>query len=62
MKSKLRSSVAGNRRGGAFTLIELLVVMAIILVLAGLVLATSGYVQKKGLRSRTETEIAALSA
>ena len=36
--------------------------MAIILVLAGLILATSGYVQKKGARSRTETEIAALSA
>jgi prepilin-type N-terminal cleavage/methylation domain-containing protein len=52
----------GHRRPGAFTLIELLVVMAIILVLAGLILATSGYVQKKGARSRTETEIGALSA
>jgi prepilin-type N-terminal cleavage/methylation domain-containing protein len=62
VKSKLRSLVAGNRRPGAFTLIELLVVMAIILVLAGLILATSGYVQKKGARSRTEAEIAALSA
>jgi hypothetical protein len=36
--------------------------MAIILVLAGLILATSGYVQKKGGRSRTEAEIAVLSA
>jgi type II secretory pathway pseudopilin PulG len=36
--------------------------MAIILILAGLILAASGYVQRKGLRSRTETEIAALSA
>jgi prepilin-type N-terminal cleavage/methylation domain-containing protein len=62
VKSKLRSSVAGNQRAGAFTLIELLVVMAIILILAGLILATSGYVQRKGARSRTETEIAALSA
>jgi prepilin-type N-terminal cleavage/methylation domain-containing protein len=62
VKSKLRSSVAGHRRPGAFTLIELLVVMTIILILAGLILATSGYVQKKGARSRTETEIAALSA
>jgi prepilin-type N-terminal cleavage/methylation domain-containing protein len=62
VKSKLRSSAAGNQRAGAFTLIELLVVMAIILILAGLVLATSGYVQRKGARSRTETEIAALSA
>jgi prepilin-type N-terminal cleavage/methylation domain-containing protein len=46
----------------AFTLIELLVVMAIILVLAGLILATSNYVQKKGYRSRAEAEIAAISA
>jgi prepilin-type N-terminal cleavage/methylation domain-containing protein len=46
----------------AFTLIELLVVIAIILVLAGLILATSSYVHKKGQRSRAEAEIAALSA
>jgi type II secretory pathway pseudopilin PulG len=52
------------RAGGAsaFTLIELLIVMAIIIVLAGLILATSNYVQKKGYRSRAEAEIAALSA
>jgi type II secretion system protein G len=48
--------------GGAFTLIEVLVVIAIIIVLAGLVLSTVGYVQKKGERSRAETEIAAMSA
>ena len=47
---------------GAFTIIELLIVMTIILVLGGLILATAGYVQKKGARSRTEAEIAALSA
>jgi type II secretory pathway pseudopilin PulG len=46
----------------AFTLIELLVVIAIIIVLAGLVLSIVGYVQKKGARSRAETEIAAMSA
>ena len=46
----------------AFTVIELLVVVAIIIVLAGLILATSGYVQKKGKRSRAEAEIAAMSA
>ena len=46
----------------AFTIIELLIVMTIILVLAGLILATAGYVQKKGARSRTEAEIAAISA
>ena len=50
------------RAAGAFTLIELLIVMAIILVLAGLILATSNYVQKKGYRSRAEAEIAAISA
>ena len=47
---------------GAFTLIELLVVIGIIIVLAGLILSTMGYVQKKGARSRAETEIAGMSA
>jgi prepilin-type N-terminal cleavage/methylation domain-containing protein len=46
----------------AFTLIELLVVIAIIIILAGLVLSTIGYVQKKSARSRAETDIAAISA
>jgi prepilin-type N-terminal cleavage/methylation domain-containing protein len=45
-----------------FTLIELLVVIAIIAILAGLVLQTAGYVQRKGATSRAEAEIAALSA
>jgi len=49
-------------RTTAFTLIELLIVMAIIIVLAGLILATANYVQKKGYRSRAEAEIAAISA
>jgi len=49
-----------HRRG--FTLIELLVVVAIIAILAGLVLQTAGYVQRKGATSRAEAEIAALSA
>jgi prepilin-type N-terminal cleavage/methylation domain-containing protein len=49
-------------RERGFTVVELLVVMAIILVLAGLILATSGYVHKKGARSRAEAEIAAMSA
>jgi type II secretory pathway pseudopilin PulG len=43
-------------------LVELLVVITIIVILAGLILATTGYVQKKGARSRAEAEIAALSA
>jgi prepilin-type N-terminal cleavage/methylation domain-containing protein len=46
----------------AFTVIELLVTITIILVLAGLILATSGYVQTKAKRSRAEAEIAAISA
>ena len=39
-----------------------LVVITIIIVLAGLVLSTVGYVRKKGARSRAEAEIAAMSA
>jgi type II secretory pathway pseudopilin PulG len=54
--SSFRASVA------AFTIIELLIVMGIILVLAGLIFATSTYVQKKGRRSRAEAEIAAMSS
>jgi type II secretory pathway pseudopilin PulG len=50
------------RAAGAFTLIELLTVMAIIIVLAGLIMTTAGYVQKKGYCSRAEAEIAAMSA
>jgi prepilin-type N-terminal cleavage/methylation domain-containing protein len=58
--AKPGASTFGAR--GAFTLIELLVVIAIIIVLAGLILSTMGYVRKKGARSRAETEIAAMSA
>lgn len=50
------------RTAGAFTLIELLIVVAIIIVLGGLILATSSYVQTKGKRSRAEAEIAAMAA
>ncbi len=46
----------------AFTIIELLAVITIIVILAGLILATTGYVEKKGARSRAESEIAAMSA
>jgi len=46
----------------AFTIIELLLAITIILVVAGLILATSGYVQNKAKRSRAEAEIAALTA
>jgi general secretion pathway protein G len=50
------------RGEASFTIIELLVVIAIIIILAGLILSTAGYVQKKGARSRAEAEIAAMSA
>lgn len=46
----------------AFTIIELLVVITLIIILAGLILSTVGYVQNKGARSRAEAEIAAISA
>jgi prepilin-type N-terminal cleavage/methylation domain-containing protein len=73
---RVRESCSGGRAGRkflrfagdphalttGFTLIELLIVIAVIIVLAGLVLSTVGYVQKKGARSRAETEIAAMSA
>ena len=49
-------------RKAAFTILELLVVITIIIVLAGLILSTVGYVQKKGARSRAEAEMAAMSA
>ena len=45
----------------AFTLIELLVVIAIIGILAGLLLNTAGYIQRKGAMSRAEAEIAAIT-
>ena len=51
-----------RRYSSGFTVLELLVVVAIIIALAGLVLGTVGYVQKKGARSRAEAEIAAMSA
>ena len=61
-RNSLRSAGDTPATTGAFTLIELLVVIAIIIVLAGPILSTVGYVQKKGARARAETEIAAMSA
>jgi general secretion pathway protein G len=58
----LTNGLGARRYNVAFTLIELIVVVAIIVILAGLVLSTVGYVQKKAARSRAETEIAAMSA
>src|SRR5436190_7479883 len=60
-----RTAKAGHSsflRQRAFTLLEVLVVITIMIILAGLVLSTFGYMQKKGARARAETEIAAMSA
>ena len=57
-----RISNSESRGVAAFTITELLVVIALIIILAGLILSTIGYVQKKAARSRAETEIAAISA
>ena len=57
-----KSKIENRKFLPAFTLIELLVVIAIIAILAGLVLSTAGYVQKKAARARAEAEIGALSA
>lgn len=46
----------------AFTILELLVVFSVIIILAGLILATQGYVHKKRARATAEVEIAAMSA
>ena len=46
----------------AFTIVEVIVVMAIILVLAGLILGTSGHVPIKAASSPAQAEIQAMSA
>src|SRR4051812_43481402 len=55
------SSFRTNGPAG-FTILELLIVITIIAVLAGLTIATMGYVSGKARRSRAEAEIAAISA
>ena len=45
-----------------FSLVELLVVVAVIAILAGVVLQTAGYVQRRGATARAEAEIKALEA
>jgi type II secretory pathway pseudopilin PulG len=57
-----RPQVKNLRYTKAFTLLELLIVISIIIILAGLTIATMGYVQDKAKRSRAEAEVAAISA
>ncbi len=45
-----------------FTLVELLTVITIIIVLAGLTVQISGYVQRKGAMARAQAEVAAMEA
>jgi len=61
-RKTLRAGDDRRAKPEAFTVLELLIVITIIIVVAGLILATTGYVQKKGARSRAEAEIAAMSA
>lgn len=62
-----RRHTGGGRRAEAraqrgFTLIELLVTIAIMVTIAGLFIATMGYVNKKSALSRAQTEVAVLAA
>ncbi len=51
-----------TKRAAGFTIVEVIVVLAIILVLAGLILGTTGYVHNKAARSRAQAETQAMSA
>src|SRR6185503_13972999 len=63
LRGRDASGIHSSFRGGAaFTILELLIVMTIIIILAGLTIATMGYAQNKSRRSRAEAEIAAISA
>jgi prepilin-type N-terminal cleavage/methylation domain-containing protein len=55
-------SLSGQRSRAAFSLIELLTVIAIIAILAGLLLTTSGFIQEKAGNARAQGEIQALSS
>ena len=54
--------ISGPKRHEAFTLLELLAVVAVILVLAGVALSVTGYVQNKTAITTAKTQIAAIGA
>lgn len=51
-----------KKNWNAFTLIEVLTVISIIAILAGLVLSTAGYIQRKAALARAQSEIKAIEA
>jgi type II secretion system protein G len=55
-------SMSTARRISAFTLMELMTVVTLIAVLAGLTMASFGYVNKKAADSRARAEVSAISA
>lgn len=59
--SKPSKLTFGKFQGSAFTLVELMVVVAVIGVIAGIVLAAAGGVQKKAARDQAKAEIKTLS-
>ena len=56
-----RETKRGWSEGGAFTLVELMIVVAVIGIVAGIVLAAAGGVQKKAARDQTKAEIKMIS-
>lgn len=50
-------SVRCSRRFSGFTLVELLAVVGIIALIAGLIVATAGYANRKSLRSKAEAQL-----
>lgn len=56
----MSTPIRPHQRRAGFTLIELLTVMAIIVILAGLILGTAGYANRRAASSRTQAEIKAI--
>lgn len=61
IRRKYQGFEKNRRQSPAFTLVELMVVVAVIGVIAGIVLAAAGGVQKKAARDQTKAEIRSMS-